>query len=174
MKNIYLVGMMGSGKSVTGRKLAEMLGYSFWDLDIYIQEKTSRSINDLFQIEGESFFRSEEKKALAEVASKGRQVVATGGGTVLDLSNVEKMKETGTLVFLETSLEVLWERVRNKKDRPLLRGEDPLGNLKSIFNSRAEIYQRCADLTVNTDGLSAEAAAQKVLDKIRGSQACQA
>ena len=167
MPNIYLVGMMGSGKSVTGKKLAELLSYSFLDLDECIQQKIGRTINDIFQNDGEISFRDQEQKVLQETVLLDKRVVATGGGTVLKTENVSVMKRTGKIIFLETSLNILWERVKHKKDRPLLKGQDPFGNLKKIFTDRESIYRNAADLVVNTDGLTAEAAAMKVLEKIK-------
>lgn len=167
MDNLYLVGMMGSGKSVTGKKLAEIIGFSFMDLDERIQQKTGRTINDIFQNDGEVSFREQEKQALEETASASKQVVATGGGTVLKSENILLMQKAGKVIFLETSLEVLWERVKHKKDRPLLKGENPFENLKKIFVEREPIYKKSAELAVYTDGLTAEAAAKKILDKLR-------
>lgn len=167
MDNIFLVGMMGSGKSVTGKKLAEMLGYSFVDLDERIQQKNGRTITDIFQKEGENYFRDLESKVLEETAASKKQVVATGGGAVLRPGNVLSMQKSGKVIFLETSLNVLWERVKNKKDRPLLKGQDPFENLKKIFSERAETYKKSAELSVNTDGLTAEQAAKKVLEQLR-------
>ncbi len=167
MDNIYLVGMMGSGKSVTGKKLAEILGFSFVDLDERIQQKTGRTINDIFQNDGEVSFRDQEHEALKETAAADKQVVATGGGTVLRPENILLMAKTGKNIFLETSLEVLWDRVKHKKDRPLLKGGNPFESLKKIFTERESVYKKSADLSVNTDGLTAEAAAQKILEKLR-------
>lgn len=167
MPNIYLVGMMGSGKTVTGRKLAELLSYSFLDLDERIQQKSGRTINEIFQNDGENSFRDQETKALGETASSDKQVVATGGGAVLRSENISLMRRAGKVVFLDTSLNILWDRVKNKKDRPLLKGDNPFDNLKKIFSAREAIYQDAADFIVNTDGLSAEAAAKKVFERLR-------
>ena len=162
MPNIYLIGMMGSGKSVTGKKLASLLGASFVDLDDLIQERTGRTINDIFEKDGEGFFRSEEAVILKEVSGVSPRVVATGGGTVLRPENVARMRGTGKIVYLETSLAVLWERVRNKKDRPLLRQGDPQENLRRILAEREPFYKQVCDFRVDTNGQTAEAVAQKI------------
>ncbi len=167
MNNLYLVGMMGSGKSVTGKKLALLLGYAFVDLDQWIEEKHRRLITEIFEKEGEAFFRDTEAALLKEACSAGPRVVATGGGTVLRPENVEQMKTTGKVVFLETSLEMIWSRVKNKKDRPLLKGQDPQSNLKAIFMARRPAYEQSCDFRVNTDGQSAETVARKILEEIR-------
>ncbi len=167
MRNLYLVGMMGSGKSVTGRKLAALLGHSFVDLDQWIEERQHRSITEIFESEGETFFRDTEAELLKEVCGSGPRVVATGGGTVLRPENVERMRATGKIIFLETSLEVLWERVKGKKDRPLLKGGDPKANLNGIFQTRQPIYEKVCDCRINTDGQTAEAAAKKIMEELR-------
>jgi shikimate kinase len=163
MPNLYLTGMMGSGKSVTGKCLAQYAGYSFVDLDERIQEKLGRSINEIFENEGEGFFREQETAALKETAAAGNCVVATGGGAVLRPENIEMMKRSGKIIFLETSLGVLWERVKTKKDRPLLKGQDPLKNLEKIFSDRRAAYEKSADLKVNSDGKTAEAVAHDIM-----------
>src|SRR5688572_7312409 len=106
MNNLYLIGMMGSGKSVTGKKLAEILGTLFIDLDERVQDRTRRKITDIFEKDGEAYFRQQETAALAEVCKEGPAVIATGGGTILSAENVERMKATGKVVFLETSLDI--------------------------------------------------------------------
>ena len=167
MNNIYLVGMMGSGKSVTAKKLAALLGYGFVDLDQWIEERHRRSINDIFEKEGEVFFREAEAALLKEASTSAPRVVATGGGTILKQDNVDRMHATGTLVFLETSPDVLWDRVRHKKDRPLLKSADPKEKLMGIFSERLSFYEKACDFKVNTDGQTAEAVAEKILEKLK-------
>lgn len=167
MSNIYLIGMMGSGKSVTGKKLAALLGHSFVDLDQWLEARHHRSINEIFEEEGEAFFREAEAVLLKEACIAGPRVVATGGGTVLRRENVDLMRGTGKIIFLETSPDMLWQRVKHKKDRPLLRGTDPEGRLRQIFNHRQALYEQSCDLKVNTDGESAEAVAEKIVEELR-------
>ncbi len=167
MSNVYLVGMMGSGKSVTAKKLAALLGCGFVDLDQWIEERHHRSINEIFEKEGEAFFRGEESEILKEVCGAGPRVVATGGGTVLRPENVERMRATGKIIFLAATLEVLWERVKAKKDRPLLKGQDPKASLAGIFQVRRPVYEKVCDFSVNTDGQTAEAVARKIMEALR-------
>ena len=167
MNNLYLVGMMGSGKSVTGKKLAALLQCGFVDLDQWIEDRYHRSINEIFEKEGEPFFRDAEAGLLKEASGAGPRVVATGGGTVLRRENVTLMRGTGKIVFLETSPDMLWERVKHKKDRPLLKGLDPQGKLRQIFSSRQSFYEQACDFKVNTDGQTAEVVAEKILQELR-------
>ena len=162
MKNIYLIGMMGSGKSTSGRALAKLLALSFIDLDDRIVEQTGRSINDIFKTEGESFFRDVESKLLVQVSRETDQVVATGGGIVLNPLNREHMKDTGVVIYLKTNLDVLWERVKGKKDRPLLGLSDPKKSLADLFHKRAPLYEASSDQVFVTDHKSSEAVALEI------------
>ena len=164
MSNVYLIGMMGSGKTVTGRQLASLLHYGFVDVDEMIQEKTRRAIAEIFEKKGEAYFRREEAEAIKEAAGVGLRVVATGGGSILVSENVERMRATGKIVYLEASLEVLWQRVRAKKDRPLLRQTDPRESLARIFKDRKALYEKAADLRVLTDDRSATAVAREIFE----------
>lgn len=162
MGNLYLVGMMGSGKSVTGRKLAEMMRYPFVDLDDCLQKKMQRTISDIFSKDGEAFFRLQEAAVLQEVSAVKPQVVSTGGGVVLNPGNIRRMRETGTVIYLETSLEALWQRVRNRDERPLLKTQNPRETLSQLLESRRGIYEKESNLKVNTDGQTAEAVAEQI------------
>lgn len=165
MPNVYLIGMMGSGKSVTGKQLALLNHYSFLDLDEVIQKKTGRTISDIFSKEGEGFFRELETQVLREASVKNNQVIATGGGVILRPENIECMKSTGAVIYLLTSLEILSDRLKNRTDRPLLKkgAKTPEENLKQIFEFRQPIYERVCDKKVSTDHQTAEAVAKKIL-----------
>ena len=151
MKNVYLIGMMGSGKTTSGRALAKLLAVSFVDLDDRIVEEAGHSINDIFKTEGEPYFRGVETKLLTRLSKLENQVVATGGGVVLDSSNREHMRNTGLVIYLKTSLDVLWERVKEKKDRPLLKSSDPKESLKDLFYKRTPLYESSSDKFFLTD-----------------------
>lgn len=163
MPNIYLIGMMGSGKSSTGKRLALKMGYSFMDLDDLIQGRMRKTIVEIFAEKGEEFFREEEAKLLREVCDDASRVIATGGGAILRPANVERMKQTGEVIFLETSLDVLWSRVKEKKDRPLLKQDaNPKDSLLKIFTYRQPLYKAASSLRVNTDGKSAGEVADEI------------
>lgn len=168
MKNIYLVGMMGSGKSITAQKLAAILGMKSLDLDDLIVERTGRSIAELFEKEGEPYFRARESALLKEAVSLSSRVIATGGGTILKPENVKRMRMSGRVVYLETSPEVVWQRVKNKKDRPLLKHPDPEARLRMIFEVRKPLYEDACHFKVTTDGLTVEAVAKKIASGLEG------
>jgi len=163
MPNLYLVGMMGSGKTVTGEKLAGYLKRPFLDLDEMIQKNAGMDIPQIFKQHGESFFRDIESASLKKIAASADCVIATGGGSVLRPANVEHMRNTGKIIYLETSLPVLWERVKEKQDRPLLHCGSPRESLGTIYQTRKPLYEAICDMTSNTDGLSAEEVAVKIL-----------
>lgn len=162
MRNIYLIGMMGSGKTSSGRELARLLGVSFVDLDELVAERAGRSINEIFKFEGEPFFRALERNVLEEVASRSDQVVATGGGSILDPLNRERMRRTGITIYLKASLPTLWERVKQKKDRPLLETRNPQEMLAYLFRLRGPLYEAEADKTFLTDRKSPEEIALEI------------
>ncbi|MFH1208194.1 MAG: shikimate kinase [Candidatus Omnitrophota bacterium] len=165
--NIYLIGMMGSGKTVTGKALAERLGYAFVDLDVEIQAKEGRSIPEIFAGFGEPYFRNAESSVLEHFSKQAKQVIATGGGIVLREENVRRMKETGKVVRLDASVESLWQRVRYSKDRPLLNKPDPLGALRQILSDRGAFYEKASHFSVLTDGKRAEDVANEILKMLR-------
>lgn len=158
---------MGSGKSVTGRRLASKLGSIFVDLDELIQARTKKTINEIFSSEGEEAFRHQESMALREVSGASSRVIATGGGTILKSVNVDLMRQSGKIIFLETSPDILWERVKGKKDRPLLRGDNPKGTLLSIYAGRQSLYENANDFKVSTDGKTANAVAEEIFNLLK-------
>ena len=165
--NIYLVGMMGSGKSVTGKALAALLDAAFVDLDAAIEEEQARAISEIFAEFGEPYFRKLEATILEYFSLQSGQVIATGGGIVLREENVRCMKNTGTVVLLKASAETLWQRVRYSQDRPLLNKPDPLGTLRQILDDREDFYQKACDFAVVTDGKIAEDVAEEIREHLR-------
>ena len=165
--NIYLIGMMGSGKTVTGKALAGFLDYEFVDLDAEIQRRDGRPIPEIFEASGEAYFRDIESSALERVSKKKYQVIATGGGIVLHEENVRRMKMTGKVVLLQASAQSLWQRVRYSKDRPLLNRPDPFGALEQILNDRAGFYEKACHFSVATDGKIADDVAGEIQEMLR-------
>lgn len=165
MHNIYLIGMMGSGKTSTGKALAKLIGIAFADLDEEIEHQTHLSVNEIFSKKGEPYFRTQEKKILNETAKQNNLVVATGGGIVLDPENVEKMKKTGRIIYLSASFETLWNRVQHKMDRPLLAVKDPKATLHQLFQIRSPLYENSTEERIETDGLTPEAVAKKIFEQ---------
>jgi shikimate kinase len=141
---IFLIGMMGSGKSTTGKQLARLLGWPFIDLDAQIEDQNGQTIGQLFERSGESGFRLIEQQALHEViAAKKQAVVATGGGTPCFFDNLEAMKKAGWVVFLKTPLPLLVERLQAQHaDRPLLKGKQWEIKLEKLLTERNTCYEQ--------------------------------
>lgn len=164
---LWLVGMMGAGKSSVGALLAARLGRPLVDLDRAIERAAGRSIPELFESEGERGFRKREREALEAVAGQ-RAVVALGGGAAAQPGAVERLLATGALVYLRARAETLAARVGAAEARPLLAGLDPaarLAKIRSLLAERERFYLR-APCVVDTDGLDAAGAAAEVLQRL--------
>lgn len=159
--NIYLIGLMGSGKSTLGRPLAQALQRQFIDLDALIEQKSGQSIREIFSEHGENYFRNLESTCFSEVAKQREKVVALGGGAILREQNRALIKSSGFSVYLKVSLEILTERLDDCSDRPLLQGLDnptKLERLRELQQERQSFYEQ-ADLIVPNEGSSGEALA---------------
>ena len=165
MQNIYLIGMMGAGKTATARALATLARIKILDLDEEIESQNHLTINEIFQKKGEAFFRAEEKRILNNVAHEKDTVVATGGGIVLSPENIEKMMNSGQVIYLAASFESLWKRVRDKKDRPLLSVPDPKPIFYRLFQERMPLYESACHGKIETDGLTVEVTAKKIFEQ---------
>jgi len=168
--NIVLIGYRGSGKSVTGRLLAEELGWSFVDTDALIEERCGMTIRDLFADRAEESFREAENRVIAEVAGLDRHVIGTGGGAVMRPANGEALKLSGKLVWLSAPPEVLWERIkadaRRLDTRPPADPKHGLEDVRSVLREREPIYAGWADFVVDTADRSPEAVAAEILDRL--------
>ena len=147
--NIYLIGLMGSGKTTLGRSLAKRLSLEFIDSDREIEARTGVGIPTVFEIEGEVGFRKREMQVISEIARSSGKVVATGGGAVLRCENRACMASSGMVVYLNVPPLTLFERTRHDRNRPLLQVEDPLARLKDLYVQRDPIYRELADLVVD-------------------------
>jgi shikimate kinase len=149
--NIVLTGFMGTGKSTVGRLLAHGLDFTFVDVDARIETEAGKSISRIFQSDGEEHFRKLEAKLAVELAAKDHQVIATGGGFVLNPHNITVFKPCGVIVTLTATPEVIYKRIKEERQRPLLAVADPLARISELLLERAPYYQN-ADLTVDTAG----------------------
>ena len=146
--NIYLVGMMGAGKTTVGRELAKRLGRRFVDCDHEIESRTGVGIPVIFEIEGEEGFRRRETQELDELSRQPDLVVATGGGIVLAEDNRRMLKERGIVIYLDVAPDVLFERTRYDRNRPLLQVDDPRGRIRELHRQREPLYREVAHLVV--------------------------
>jgi shikimate kinase len=162
-KNIVLIGLMGSGKTTIGKALADRTGREFADTDELIVEKDSRPIKQIFAENGEEFFRNLETKVIEEVSKQENFVISTGGGAVLRDENIDFLKENGVLFYLYAPAEVIWERVKDDKDRPLLNVDAPIELLKRLQQEREPFYGK-ADFKINTHEHSIEEIVDKIIE----------
>lgn len=143
MKNVILTGFMASGKTTVGAQLAKLLGFSFVDTDSMIEESENRTINEIFATDGEGYFRDIETQTAQRIADMSNCVVSTGGGMVLRGENVEYMRRSGIVVFLDTDFDVIVERLSvDDATRPLANGVD-VDSLKKRYDSRRTAYENC-------------------------------
>lgn len=154
MKNIYLVGFMGTGKSTVGRELAKKKKWRFVDLDELIELREGRSIADIFSKKGEPYFRRIEKKILKEVSLEKSFVVSCGGGIVCDEDNIKTMKKTGIVICLKATPAIILKRTKGLKSRPLLNVDNPKEKISLLLKLRAPYYAK-ADKLIDTSKLSA-------------------
>ena len=161
-RHLWLVGMMGSGKSSVGRLVAERIGIDFIDSDDVVTSRIGRPIVDYWTEHGEEAFRDQEAQALAWLALGPSRVIATGGGAVLRESNVALMRESGVVIWLQAEVVTLAERVGQSNRRPLLRDENPVAKLQVLLDERSDAYRRAAHGTIATDGLTLETVATRI------------
>ncbi len=169
--NIFLVGMMGAGKTTVGRALAHRLKREFVDTDKLLIERTGVAVATVFEIEGEEGFRRRESALLREVCDGEGRVVATGGGIVLSEENRQAMRESGTVVYLRARLESLWERTRQDTSRPLLATPNPRERLGDLLKQREPLYRAVAHLVVESGSQSAGTLANRLAAALRAREA---
>jgi len=165
--NIFLVGLMGAGKSTIGRHLAKSLGLEFVDSDHEIERRTGANIPLIFDIEGEAGFRQREKKIIDELTQRNGIVLASGGGVVLDPDNRACLRERGQVIYLYARVEQLLARTAKDRNRPLLQTPDPRARLEELLQVRDGLYREVADVVVDTGGRTARNAEREILAKIR-------
>jgi shikimate kinase len=165
-KNIYLVGLMGSGKTTIGRSLAKRLAVDFIDSDKEIEARTGVTIPTIFEIEGEEGFRKREAQVIADIAALSGKIVATGGGVVLRAENRANMAASGFVVYLNVPPHTLYERTRHDRNRPLLRVADPLLKLQELLEQRDGFYREVAHLVIDSGRINAQAILQLLIREV--------
>jgi shikimate kinase len=165
-KSVVMVGMMGAGKTAVGTQLSRLLAVPFIDSDDEIVKAANRSIAEIFERDGEAFFRQKETQVLERLLEGPPSVLSTGGGAFLAPENRKMIAKHGVSVWLRADLDLLWNRVRHKTTRPLLRTANPRETLRALHEARGPIYQ-LADLHVDSEtDLSIESMARRVLEAL--------
>lgn len=168
MKNIYLTGFMGCGKTSVGRVLSAKLGCDFIDLDQAIVREAGISIKEIFSSQGEPAFRLLESQTLAKISTRSGVVVSTGGGVVIAPENRAIMRQSGSIVNLTASVEAIAARLAGDSERPLLEGDASIERVRNMLAGREKFYQD-ADLRIDTTTKTVEAVAAEILDALKGS-----
>ncbi len=161
MKNIILVGFMGTGKTAVGKALARRFKMEFVDMDDLIEEREGMKIPDIFASKGEPYFRKVEKEVAKEASARSSLVIAAGGGVVIDEENVKNLRSSGVMVCLTATADKIFDRIKASTRRPLLNVSDPKEKISELLAKRAAYYTR-ADHRIDTSRLSVE----EVVDKI--------
>lgn len=149
---------MGSGKSTVGPILANTIGYKFVDLDVLIEQKEKKKIGEIFASEGEKKFRASERDMLRQILHQTTTVISLGGGTVTNDETLELIKKSGIMIYLKSDADHIFQRLRTKSDRPMLRddqgnlldGDDLMKKIETLLHTRTPYYEQ-ADIVINTD-----------------------
>ncbi|WP_459930421.1 shikimate kinase [Desulfosporosinus burensis] len=164
MRNIVLIGFMGTGKSTVGKRLAQALNWDFVDTDNEIGEVTNLSVTEIFRRHGETRFRSEESIVVARLSQLDHIVIATGGGTVLNPLNWKALAQKGTVIGLHASLEEILNRIGHKNDRPLLKGSKE--EIEKLWSERQGCYAQ-ADFIIDTSQKNIDEVVSEILTILR-------
>ncbi len=173
MPNVFLVGLMGAGKTTIGRILARKLGLRFIDSDHEIEARTGATIPWIFEIEGEPSFRRREAEVIRELTSQQDLVLATGGGAILDPANRNYLKSRGTVIYLRASVHSILQRTAHDKNRPLLQTADPRKKLEELMAVRDPLYTEIADIVIDTGRPNVQSMVSTILNQLE-MRACEA
>jgi len=166
MKNIFLIGFMGSGKSSVAFYLSREYKMEIIEMDQLIVEREGMSIADIFAKHGEDYFRDIETNLLVEIQGAQNKVVSCGGGVVLREQNISEMRKSGHIVLLAAKPETILERVKDNDDRPLLQGNKNVEFISEMMEKRRKRYEQAADVVVQTDGKEIAQICQEILGQI--------
>lgn len=161
-QNIFLVGLMGAGKTTIGRVLARHRNLEFVDSDHEIVARCGVSIPTIFEIEGEAGFRRREAAMIDELTQRQGIVLATGGGAILDPENRARLKARGAVIYLHGQPQDLYMRTRHDRNRPLLQTDDPLARMRSLYEQRHPLYLETADIVAETGRQSVHCLVRKI------------
>ena len=164
-EHIFLIGFMGCGKSMNAARLAEMTGAEQVEMDQEIVNGEQMEIAEIFKEKGEPYFRSLETELIRSFSDRDPAVISCGGGAVLKEENVRLMKKCGKIVLLTATPETIYGRVKDSTERPVLNGNMNLSYIEDLMEKRRPKYEAAADITVATDGKTAEEICEEILDK---------
>ena len=161
---IFLIGPMGSGKSTIGKVLSERLEYDFYDTDKLVEKVVGKKIKEIFEQNGEQYFRLKESEELDKTRKLKNAVIATGGGIIENEKNRLFLKEEKKVIFLDSSIERQYDRTKESQKRPLLNNGDSMKILKNLYQKRLSFYQEVSKLKISMDNLTEGKVFEKILD----------
>lgn len=164
--NIFLIGLMGSGKTTIGRALARRLSLRFLDADHEIETRTGASIPLIFEIEGEASFRQREADVIRDLTAQQGIVLATGGGAVLNPQSRRYLHERGTVIYLRASVGSVLQRTSHDRNRPLLQTADPKATIEALARERGPLYEEVAHITIETGRPNVQSVVQNILSQL--------
>jgi len=170
IRNLALIGFMGTGKSTVGRFVADHLQFELLDTDALIEAHVGKTITEIFRDDGETAFRELERATVRELAARSKLVIATGGGLPVFFDNLAVLKTCALTVCLWASPETIYERVREHTHRPLLQDPDPLAKIRSLLAKREPFYRQ-ADVLINIEMRSIREVATQVLHQFHSARA---
>jgi shikimate kinase len=165
--SLFLVGMMGAGKTTVGRLIAKAIGFEFVDCDREIESRSGVAVATIFELEGEAGFRRREAALIDELTLRPRIVLATGGGAVLREDNRERLHARGLVVYLQASADEIARRTANDRARPLLQAADPRGRIAELLQQREPLYRATAHLTFASPAANPRRLVRRILDEPR-------
>lgn len=171
MKNVVLIGFMGSGKTTVGIRLSWKLKMSVEDTDKMIERRAGKSISDIFATEGENAFRQMETNLLKEISEKNySRILSVGGGTPVNPVNRPLLKKCGTVVYLRLKPETVYKRLKDDTQRPLLQCDDPLERIRTLLATRESAYTECADIIIDVDDITIDQVVDEILKEMNASK----
>lgn len=166
LKNIVLIGMSGVGKTTIGDALSRALNREFLDIDILIERQTNISIENIFSIHGEVYFRELESNIVKQIYQDKNLIISTGGGIVLVKDNIDRLRENGIIVLLEGTIDYIINNIKkSKNNRPLLNGVDIQDKVKSLYNNRKELYLSAGDFIVLVNNKSVDEIVYEIIER---------
>lgn len=164
--NIVLIGFMGSGKTCVGKNLSQLLEMKYVDTDTLIVEETSKTINEIFEIHGEDYFRKLEIETIKRFEKNNNIIISCGGGVILNEENIKSLKKNGILIWLKATPEELYNRLSHDKSRPLLKDDFTIEHLSKTLNLRLSLYESSNDIEIDTDKKTVEEICNEIIKKL--------
>lgn len=165
LENIYLIGLMGVGKTTIGKQLAKTLRRPFYDSDKVIEDSMGVNIPTIFSYEGEEGFREREQAIIEQLTALSGIIMATGGGSIIRMENREALKNSGFVVYLQCSIDKILYRTRHDTQRPLLRTSNPRERLRELLAQRESFYLECADFKIDSGSLPGKTVVKTILQQ---------